>query len=136
MTTANAARPQDEGDANDYLPKPFELDELLARLRALLRRATPAPEADARGDTPLRVAELRVDPAGRRAWWEQELTDPGPLRTGAPPVLRAQRRNSFVFGIVGSAVVLWFAALSAAYHFRLLDRVLGLEEIRGDAAPG
>jgi cation-transporting ATPase E len=50
--------------------------------------------------------------------------------------------NSFVFGIVGGAVVLWFAALSAAYHYRLLDRVLGLEQIRGDgqirgdAAPG
>ena len=44
--------------------------------------------------------------------------------------------NSFVVRIVGVAVVLWFAALSAAYHFRLLDRVLGLEQIRGDAAPG
>ena len=44
--------------------------------------------------------------------------------------------NSFVVRIVGVAVVLWFAALSAAYRFRLLDRVLGLEQIRGDAAPG
>jgi hypothetical protein len=26
--------------------------------------------------------------------------------------------------------VLWFAALSAAYRFRLLDRVLGLDELR------
>ena len=44
--------------------------------------------------------------------------------------------HSFVVRIVGVAVVLWFAALSAAYHFRLLDRVLGLEQIRADAAPG
>ena len=36
--------------------------------------------------------------------------------------------NSFVFGIVGVAVVLWFAALSAAYRFRLLDRILGFEQ--------
>ena len=42
--------------------------------------------------------------------------------------------NSFVVRIVGAAVVLWFAALSAAYHYRLLDRVLGLEQIRD--APG
>jgi cation-transporting ATPase E len=41
--------------------------------------------------------------------------------------------NSFVFGVVGLAVVLWFAALSAAYRFRLLDRLLGLEQV-GDHA--
>jgi cation-transporting P-type ATPase E len=44
--------------------------------------------------------------------------------------------NSFVVRIVGGAVVLWFVALSAAFRFRLLDRVLGLEQIRGGAAPG
>ena len=58
--------------ADDYLPKPFELDELLARLRALLRRAAPAPEA--RPEVPV-VDRLRVDPAARRVWWaDTELT--------------------------------------------------------------
>jgi two-component system response regulator MprA len=59
-----------DAGADDYLPKPFDLDELFARMRALLRR-TQAAEADpGMGDGPtevLALADLSVDPAGRRA---------------------------------------------------------------------
>lgn len=53
-----------DAGADDYLVKPFEVAELLARLRALIRRTQPVGDRD----EVLAVADLRMDPNARRVW--------------------------------------------------------------------
>ena len=48
--------------ADDYLPKPFSVHELVARIRAILRRIRAAPDET---DPPIEMGELRLDPARR-----------------------------------------------------------------------
>jgi DNA-binding response OmpR family regulator len=55
-----------ESGADDYVKKPFELPELVARLRAVLRRAAfPAGDAASpAGDAVIVAGRLEIDPAG------------------------------------------------------------------------
>ena len=71
-----------DGGADDYLTKPFAFEELLARLRALMRRGRPAEAAE----PVLAFADLRVDLLTRRA-----------TRAGRPLSLTAKEEALLIF---------------------------------------
>jgi two-component system, OmpR family, response regulator MprA len=64
--TEERVRGLDSG-ADDYLVKPFAYEELLARVRALLRRTRPTDH--------LRFGDVRLEPASRAAWRGQRALE-------------------------------------------------------------
>jgi len=72
LTARNMAEDRIEGldlGADDYLGKPFDLGELAARLRALMRRD------GGRAEPVMRIGSLEIDPATRRVCLEGQAID-------------------------------------------------------------
>jgi two-component system, OmpR family, response regulator len=95
-----------DGGADDYLAKPFELAELAARLRALVRREP------IQRPTLLEVGDLRLDPASRRVWRGEQPVDLSPKCFA---LLEALMRQP---GVVLSRFQLLEAAWDGAYENR------------------
>ena len=62
-----------DAGADDYIVKPFSVKELTARIRAVLKRTTPAG-----ADEPIEVGGLRLDPASHRITARGEAVRTGP----------------------------------------------------------
>jgi len=120
-----------DGGADDYLVKPFELEELAARLRALVRRRPHTRP------TVLEVADIRLDPATHRVWRDGAAVE---MSGKCFALLDAFMRRP---GVVLSRFDLLEAAWDGAYenrsnvvdqHVRMLRERIGrrsIETVRG-----
>jgi two-component system response regulator QseB len=98
-----------DAGADDYIVKPFDLDEVMARMRSVLRRAA------GRGDTAIQHGELRLDPVSRTV-----------ERNGAPVNLSAHE-----FSVLEALLQRPGAVLSRS---QLEDRLYGWDDQIGSNA--
>ncbi|HUE76124.1 MAG TPA: response regulator transcription factor [Chloroflexota bacterium] len=96
--------------ADDYMTKPFSMRELLARVKAMLRRAQAIPVATPSGPVVIQSGNLEIDPGRRRA-----------SRDGQPLAMKPREFDLLLFLIQNRGMVFG--------RDQLLDRVWGYDHI-------
>ncbi|WP_016855782.1 response regulator transcription factor [Halomonas smyrnensis] len=121
-----------DGGADDYVLKPFDLSELLARLRVVMRRA------EGRASQFLDVGELRIDEARHRVIWQGEeipLTRREyalllELARHADRVMTRPRLENLLYGweeeVASNAVEVHIHHLRKKFHKGLITTIRGV----------
>lgn len=130
LTARDAISDKVEGldaGADDYLVKPVDLDELAARLRALVRRASGQPMPR------MTVADVELDPAARRVWRAGVEVDCSGREYAILELFMRQIGQVLTRAQLESALYGWGEGIESnalEVHIHHLRRKLGAERIR------
>ena len=138
MLTARGDEPDKvaalDAGADDYITKPFSIQELLARIRAVLRRRAPG-----QGDDSIAIGALELDPATHRVRWQGEALKLGPTEFRLLHYLmqhaeRVHSRSQLLDRVWGDQV--FIEERTVDVHIKRLRESLGaasamLETVRG-----
>ena len=127
--------------ADDYVTKPFSVAELMARVEALLRRASGSSAGGAEPPEPFELGDWRVEPDSRRARRGRQVVELTPLEAGLASLLAAERgrivsRRRLLREVWGAAEPDRLETRTVDMHVAKLRRKLGasawIETVRGE----
>ena len=113
-----------EAGVDDYLSKPFSARELIARIRAVLRRVVPE-----KNDQKVEIQGLSLDPISHRVFADKQIIDLGPTEFRLLHFLmahseRVYSRNQLLDGVWGTNV--YIDERTVDVHIRRLRKALEL----------